>query len=92
MNGRLVAVGCLTLALVASAVATVYVQHLRRASFIELRGLEHERDALQVEWGQLRLEQSTWSAHERIERLAVEQLELRPPSPADVILVVPGDG
>ncbi|MDX1432929.1 MAG: cell division protein FtsL [Gammaproteobacteria bacterium] len=77
----------LALALLVSAVATVYVQHHRRAQFIELQKLERERDTLQVEWGQLKLEQSTWATHDRIERLALEKLELRLPEAGDVVLV-----
>ena len=76
-------------ALCVSAVATVYVQHHRRMQFVELRKLERERDAMQVEWGQLQLEQSTWATHERIERLAVERLDLHMPPAAEVVLVEP---
>ena len=76
-------------ALFVSAVATVYVQHHRRMQFVELRKLERERDAMQVEWGQLQLEQSTWATHERIERLAVERLDLHMPPAAEVVLVEP---
>jgi cell division protein FtsL len=75
--------------LFASAVATVYVQHHRRMQFVELRTLERERDSLQVEWGQLKLEQSTWATHERIERLALDKLDLHMPPAADVVLVNP---
>ncbi|NIM29005.1 MAG: cell division protein FtsL [Gammaproteobacteria bacterium] len=79
----------IAIALLASAVATVYVQHHRRMQFVELRKLERERDRLQVEWGQLKLEQSTWATHERIERLALEKLDLHMPPAADVVLVNP---
>lgn len=79
----------LGLALLVSAVATVYVQHHRRMQFVELRKLERERDAMQVEWGQLQLEQSTWATHERIERLALEKLDLHMPPAAEVVLVLP---
>ena len=76
-------------ALFVSAVATVYVQHHRRMQFVELRKLERERDAMEVEWGQLQLEQSTWATHERIERLALEKLDLHMPPAGDVVLVAP---
>ena len=39
------------------------------------------RDKAQAEWGRLILEQSTWTAHSRIESLAVEQLRMRVPRP-----------
>ncbi len=87
MNSRLPLAGLLAVALFVSALATVYVQHHRRMQFVELRKLERERDAMQVEWGQLKLEQSTWATHERIERLALEKLDLHMPPAAEVVLV-----
>jgi cell division protein FtsL len=35
------------------------------------------------------LEQSTWTAHNRIESLASEQLKMRIPDPAEVRMVAP---
>lgn len=89
MSPRLPITVALAVALFASAVLTVYVQHHRRALFVELRKLERERDAMQVEWGQLKLEQSTWATHDRIERLALEKLELRVPPASEVVLIEP---
>ncbi len=89
MNPRLLLAMTLGVALLVSAVATVYMQHHRRMQFVELRKLERERDAMQVEWGQLKLEQSTWATHERIERLALEKLDLHMPPAAEVVLVNP---
>jgi cell division protein FtsL len=79
----------LGLALLVSALATVYVQHYRRMQYVELRKLERERDDMQVEWGQLKLEQSTWATHERIERLAVDKLDLYTPPASEIVLVKP---
>ncbi|MDX1529789.1 MAG: cell division protein FtsL, partial [Gammaproteobacteria bacterium] len=53
----------------------------------ELQSLERERDALEVEWGKLQLEQSTWATHERIESLARKRLELRVPPLNETVLV-----
>jgi cell division protein FtsL len=89
MRSRLPLVIVLGAALLGSALATVYVQHYRRVQFVELRKLELERDDMQVEWGQLKLEQSTWATHERIERLALEKLDLYMPPAAEVVLVKP---
>ena len=89
MSPRLMLAVALSVALFVSAVALVYVQHHRRMQFVELRKLERERDAMQVEWGQLKLEQSTWATHERIERLALEKLDLHMPPAAEVVLVEP---
>ncbi|MEE9267143.1 MAG: cell division protein FtsL [Gammaproteobacteria bacterium] len=89
MSPRLILAVALAVALFVSAVALVYVQHHRRMQFVELRKLERERDAMQVEWGQLKLEQSTWATHERIERLALDKLDLHMPAAAEVVLVSP---
>jgi cell division protein FtsL len=89
MRSRLALVIALAAALFVSAIATVYVQHYRRMQFVELRKLELERDDMQVEWGQLKLEQSTWATHERIERLALEKLDLYMPPASEIVLVKP---
>jgi len=89
MSSRRMLAVALAVALFVSAVALVYVQHYRRMQFVELRKLQRERDAMQVEWGQLKLEQSTWATHERIERLALDKLDLRIPTAAEVVLVSP---
>ncbi len=73
--------------LLSSAIALVYVQHRHRALYVELQSLQRERDALEVEWGKLQLEQSTWATHERIESLARKRLELRVPPLNETVLV-----
>lgn len=66
----------LLLAVIASAVAVVRTHHVRRSLFVELDELDARRDRLQVEWGQLQIEQSTWAAIDRIERVATQDLNL----------------
>ena len=47
-----------------------------------LQALEQERDRsnnLEVEFGQLQLEMSSWAAHTRIEKIAREKLGMQPP-------------
>ena len=48
-----------------------------------------ERDKAQAEWGRLILEQSTWTAHSRIESLATEQLKMRIPDATEIRMVSP---
>ena len=67
----------LLLAVIASAVAVVRTHHERRSLFVELDEAEARRDRLQVEWGRLQIEQSTWAASDRIERVAAEKLNLQ---------------
>ncbi len=73
--------------LLLSAVALVYMQHRHRALYVELQSLERDRDTLEVEWGKLQLEQSTWATHERIETLARKRLGLRIPQISEIVLV-----
>ena len=40
---------------------------------------------LEVEWGQLQLEQSTWAAHARVEKIAREKLGMKAPQPSRVV-------
>ena len=89
MNPRLVWLSAMVVVLLVSSVSLVYVQHVRRGLFMELKELEAQRDRMQVEWGQLQLEASTWAAQDRIERLAVDKLGFRAPSPASVVVVKP---
>jgi len=74
-------------AVVASAMAVVESKHRSRSLFVELQELERERDALNVEWGRLRLEQGTWATHGRVERLARERLDMREPPPGEVVVL-----
>jgi len=76
----------LGLLVLVSAVAAVYAKHESRKLFIELQALNAERDRLAVEWGQLQIEQSAWSTHARVEQLARDDMNLRPPAPDQVRL------
>ncbi|MFP3872825.1 MAG: cell division protein FtsL [Thiohalophilus sp.] len=79
----------LILAVLASAVAVVYSTHYSRKLFVELTELKQVRDDLNVEWGQLQLEQSTWATHGRIEELARKQLNMKPLDYKQVIILKP---
>lgn len=74
---------------IASGVGVVYARHQSRALFVQLQSLLSERDALNIEWGQLQLEQSTLATHGRIERLATERLDMHVPAHDEIILVKP---
>lgn len=64
---------------VISAVAVIYTKHESRKLFVGLEQLTAERDALNIEWGQLQIEQSTWATHARIEQVATNELSLSRP-------------
>ncbi len=80
-------VAALAAAVFLSALAVVYVKHRGRVLFVELQTLQRERDAMQVERGQLQLEESTWATHDRIERIARGRLGLVAPSSESTVLV-----
>jgi len=76
--------------LVAStAVSVVYSAHSSRAEFIVLQQLEHQRDALNEEWGRLLLEQSTWASPSRVEQQARLRLGMEMPSADMTVFVSP---
>lgn len=89
MIGRFFFIGLLILALLGSAVSVVYARHESRKLFVELQGLEKERDELNVEWGRLQLEQGAWSSHGRVEQIAREKLSMRIPSSDNTVIYVP---
>ncbi len=72
---------------VLSAIALVYTKHEARKLFVELEALTHERDGLNIEWGQLQIEQSTWAQHARIEQVATEELSLVRPNTSEIFVI-----
>ncbi len=72
---------------VLSAMALVYTKHESRKLFVELEGLSRERDELNIEWGQLQIEQSTWATHARIEQVATDDLALVRPQTSDIYVI-----
>ena len=80
-------IAAFALACLVSAIALVYTKHESRKLFVELEELTRERDRLNIEWGQLQIEQSTWATHGRIEQVANENLSLLRPEPDDVFVI-----
>ena len=72
---------------VMSAVALIYTKHESRKLFVELEALTTERDELNIEWGQLQIEQSTWATHARIEQVATRQLSLARPKSTEIYVI-----
>jgi len=69
----------LALLLIVCALLLINAQHQARKNFVELERLNREARALDEQWGQLRLEQSTWAGSARIEALARTRLGLITP-------------
>jgi cell division protein FtsL len=72
--------------LLVSALGGVSAQHKARKLFIELEREQTRTRQLEVEWGQLQLEQSTWASHARLEKIARERLHMK--SPAGPVIAV----
>ncbi|MFI4891183.1 MAG: cell division protein FtsL [Steroidobacterales bacterium] len=85
----LIALPVLWLAVLASAAAVIYSRHRARDMFVRLEKLNAERDALEMEWGRLQLEQSAWSSNAFVERVANARLQMNMPQPRDVRIVRP---
>jgi len=79
----------LFLGVLGSALAVSYSAHWNRQLLNGLYAELSTRDRAHAEWGRLILEQSTWTAHSRIETLASEQLKMRIPEAAEVRMVAP---
>ncbi len=79
----------LFLAVLLSAIGVSYSAHWNRQLLNSLYAELSVRDKAQAEWGRLILEQSTWTAHNRIEIMATERLQMRIPDAAEVQMVAP---
>jgi len=75
--------------LVVCALGLVTSQHKARKLFVELQKQQEVAKQLEVEYGQLQLEQSTWAMHSRVEKIAANNLRMRVPPAARVHLVPP---
>ena len=83
---RAVLVGC--------AVSLVASRHQARKLFVELEREQSRSRAWEVEYGQLQLEQSTWSMPARVEKIAREQLHMQVPGAGrvEVVALPAGEG
>jgi cell division protein FtsL len=73
--------------LIACSLGVVTAQHKARKLFIDLQQEQDLAKQMDVEWGQLQLEQSTWAMHARIEKIATSQLAMHVPEPARIQVV-----
>jgi cell division protein FtsL len=74
--------------LVICALALVTSQHRARKLFTDLEREQDLAKQIDVEWGQLQLEQSTWAMHSRVEQIARGTLHMRVP-PSERVRLVP---
>ena len=79
----------LVLVVIITALGVIYAKHENRKLYVQFRELQKQRDALDVDWGRLQLEQSTWATHGRIEEIARKKLGMRNVEFGEVVIVKP---
>jgi cell division protein FtsL len=77
----------LLLIVVVCALGVVTSQHRARKLFQDLEGEQERARQLDVEYGQLQLELSTWATHPRIEKIARDRLHMVTPDAAGRVVV-----
>ena len=73
------------------ALSTVAANHRARKLFVQYEREQTRMRDLDVEWGQLQLEQSTWAGHARIEKIARDKLGMHLPAPARIVSLEAAD-
>jgi cell division protein FtsL len=84
-----IALPVLWLATLGSAAGAIWCKHRARELFVQLEALNARRDDLEIEWGQLQLEQSAWSTHAFVERVASTRLRMAMPPPKEIEIISP---
>lgn len=74
---------------IGSAVAVVYSVHASRQLVNELQGMQREGERLQVQWGQLLLEKSTWGSYAHVEQRARSEIDMYLPTVREIVVVQP---
>jgi len=77
----------LVLAVVVCALSVVTSQHKARKLFVELQKEKEQAQQMEVEWGQLQLEQATWAMAARVEKIASAKLQMQLPGSSQVRFV-----
>ena len=88
-NSKLLTIAVLFLVVLVVAISVVYTKHINRKYFVELQVLHQQQDAMNVEWGQLQLEKSTFATSSEIEKSAREKLGMDQPKYKEMIVTTP---
>lgn len=80
--------GLLLIAVMVCALFTITSQHQARQVFQSLEAEQNRARQLDVEYGQLQLELSTWATSPRIEKIARENLNMYTPEAAKMLTAV----
>lgn len=84
---RMITIALLLIFVLASGVSVVYTTFKSRYLLNQLQQLKTQRNELQVQWGQLLIEQSTFSLESRVERKASEELAMTTPKISEIVMV-----
>lgn len=77
----------LLLMVIACALSVVTSQDKARKLFAELQKEKDCAQQMEVEWGQLQLEQSTWAMPARVEKIAVDKLQMQLPKSQQIQII-----
>lgn len=77
----------LLLTVLVTGLSIVRTTHANRFAFNELQELREQANQLDVTWGQLLLEQSTFGVEGRIEQKALDQLQMQVPEISSIVMV-----
>lgn len=75
------------LLVIGSAMLVIYSAYEYRRLFNQHQVLSSQGEDLQVEWGQLLLEESAWSSNNRVETLAEKKLQMTTPERKNIEIV-----
>jgi cell division protein FtsL len=89
MSAKPTTVFLLVLGVIVSCIGVVYARHEGRKQFVELQALVYEKDRMDVEWGQLQLEQSTLTTQGQVEHAARSRLGMISPAPDQMVILKP---
>lgn len=77
----------ISLLVLSSAISVVYSRHESRKLFVALQEMQSLRDDMDVEWGKLQIEQSTWATHSRVASKAISQLGMIVPTTENIRII-----
>ena len=75
--------------MIASAIAVVQVKHQNRGLTTRIETARQEREALQLEWAQLQLEEATLAQHGRVDTIARSQFGMVDPLDYQIVESAP---
>ena len=84
---HLILIILLVLMVIGSAVSVVHAKYSSRQLFVSRQNQARERDRIDLDWGKLQLEYGTWGAPRRVETLAHDDLKMRLPKAAEVVVI-----